>query len=306
MKKSAILAFVVAITMALCMTLIPNVFSQPENVRVLSYSWYIDISSGDYLVVVGEVQNVGPNIIDYVKVIGTFYASDGTPLAGNSVRSLTTQILPQQKAPFYMIVPIYDSLTGSSWDPQSIDYLTILVNYAEPTESSQYLGLEISSHESSTDAYGYYMVTGVVKNTGTQSTNQASVVATFYNSTGSVVAVGTSYLTPSSIAPGSTASFTIYPLDYLAVIGEISSYSLLIQTLNTTPSATPTPSPTASPSLSPTPTETGNGTDIPDTYVYTVAAVVIICIAIGIFAISARALHRKRVGGRARARRTLK
>jgi hypothetical protein len=301
MKKSAILAFVVAITMVLCMTLIPNVFSQPENVRVLSYSWHIDISSGEYLVVVGEVQNVGPNIIDYVRVIGTFYASDGTPLAGNSVKSLTTQILPQQKAPFYMIVPIYDSLTSSwVWDPQSIDYLTILVNYAEPTESSQYQGLEISSHESSTDAYGYYMVTGVVKNTGTQSTNQATVVATFYNSTGSVVAVGTSYLTPSSIAPGSTASFTIYPLDYLAVAGQVSSYSLLIQTQNTTPSATPTPSPTASPSLSPTPTptEAGNGNGIPDTYVYAAAAVVIICVAIGIFALSARALRRKRVGAR--------
>jgi hypothetical protein len=299
MKKSVILAFVVAITMVLCMTLIPNVFSQPENVRVLSYSWHIDISSGEYVVVVGEVQNVGPNIIDYVKVIGTFYASDGTPLEGNSVRSLTTQILPQQKAPFYMIVPIYDSLTRSwVWDPQSIDYLTILVNYAEPTESSQYQGLEISSHESSTDAYGLYTVTGVVKNTGTQSTNQAIVVATFYNSTGSVVAVGTSYLTPSSIAPGSTASFTIYPLDYLAVAGEVSSYSLLIQAQNTTPSATPTPSPTASPSLSPTPTEAGNGNGIPDTYVYAAAAVVIICVAIGIFALSVRALRRKRVGTR--------
>jgi hypothetical protein len=307
MKKSAILAFVVAITMALCLTLIPNVFSQPENVRVLSYSWHIDPSSGDVLFVVGEVQNVGPNIIDYVKVIGTFYASDGTPLAGDSVRSLTTQILPQQKAPFYMVFPLYDSSTGSSWDPQSIDNLTILVSYAEPTESSQYPDLEISSHESSTDAYGYYMVTGVVKNTGTQSTNQASIVATFYNSTGSVVAVGSSYLTPSSIAPGSTASFTIYPLEYLAVIGEISSYSLLIQTQNT-PSATPTPSPTASPSLSPTPTptETGNGPGTPDTYVYAAVAVVIICIAIGIFALSVRALRRKRVGGRPRARRTLK
>ena len=300
MKKSAIFAFVVAITIALCMTLIPNVFSQPENVRVLSYSWYIDISSGDYVVVVGEVQNVGPNIIDYVKVIGTFYASDGTPLAGNSVRSLTTQILPQQKAPFYMIVTIYDSNTGYSWDPQSIDHLNISVDRAEPTESSQYQGLEISSHESSTDAYGNYMVTGVVKNTGTQSTTQASVVATFYNSTGSVVAVGTSYLTPSSIAPGSTASFKIYPNAYLAVAGQVSSYSLLIQTQNTTPSATPTPSPTASPSLSPTPTptEAGNGNGIPDTYVYAAAAVVIICVAIGIFALSMRALRRKRVGAR--------
>jgi hypothetical protein len=302
-KKSAIFAFIVAITIALCMPLIPNVLSQPENIRVLSYSWYINPASSDLVAVVGEVQNVGPNIIDYVNVVATFYASDGTPIAGDSGRSLATQILPQQKVPFYIIVPISDSGTGMSWDPQSVDYLTISVIRAEPTESSQYQGLEISSQESSTDAYGYYKVTGVVKNTGTQSTNQAGVIATFYNSTGSVIAVGSSYLNPSSIAPGSTASFTIYPLDYAAVIGEISSYSLLIQTQNTTPSTTPTPSPTTSPSLSPTPTptptETGNGTGIPDTYVYIAAAVVIICIAIGIFALSVRALRRKRVGGRA-------
>ena len=300
MKKSVILAFVVTITMVLCMTLIPKVFSQPDNIQVLSYNWYINPASPDLVTVVGEVQNVGPNIIDNVGVVATFYASDGTPFAGDSGTSLTNQILPQQKAPFYIIVPTYDSLTGFSWDPTSIDYLTILVNQAEPTASSQYQGLEISSHESSTDAYGNYMVTGVVKNTGTQSTTQASVVATFYNSTGSVVAVGTSYLTPSSIAPGSTASFKIYPNAYLAVAGQVSSYSLLIQTQNTTPSATPTPSPTASPSLSPTPTptEAGNGNGIPDTYVYAAAAVVIICVAIGIFALSMRALRRKRVGAR--------
>jgi hypothetical protein len=300
MKKSAILAFVVAIIMVLCMTLIPKVFSQPDNIQVLSYNWYINPASPDLVTVVGEVQNVGPNIIDNVGVVATFYASDGTPIAGDSARSLTTQILPQQKAPFYIIIPTYDSNTGMSWDLQSVDYLTVLVNRAEPTESSQYQGLEISSHESSTDEYGNYMVTGVVKNTGTQSTSQATVVATFYNSTGSVVAVGISYLTPSSIAPGSTASFTIYPNAYLAVAGEVSSYSLLIQTQNITPSATPTPSPTASPSLSPTPTSTeaGNGNGIPDAYVYAAAAVVIICVAIGIFALSVRALRRKRVGAR--------
>jgi len=301
MKKSTILAFVVVITIALCITLMPNVFSQPENVQVLSSSWYLSPENSDYLVVVGEVQNVGPNIIDYVLVIGTFYASDGTPLASDSVRSIRTQILPQQKTPFYMLVSHYNSSTGDLWDPQSIENLTILVSAAGPTDSRQYQDLEISSHTSSTDANGYYVVTGFVKNTGTQSPNQVSVVATFYDSTGSVVALGYYDLTPSSIAPGSTASFTIYPLDYDAVVNKIASYSLLIQAPNTTPSTTPTPTPTptpspsASPSPSPTPTETGNGTEIPNTYVYAAAAVVIIAIAIGIFAL----VRRKRVGGRA-------
>ena len=306
MKKSAILVLVAAIAIALCITLIPKVFSQIENVQVLSYSQYSSPYSSDYIIVVGEAQNTGPNIIDYILVAGTFYAADGTPLISNYDRSLITQILPQQKTPFYLSFSPEHSLTGDYYgDLQRIDNLTISIGHAQPTDSRQYQDLEISSHTSSYDSDGYYMVTGVVKNTGTQSTNKIWVVATFYNSTGSVVALGYSdYLTPSSIAPGGTASFTIYPLDYTAVIGKISSYSLLIQTLTTAPSATPTPSPSASPSpsptspsgtSSPTPTEPENGTAIPDTYVYAAVAVVIIVIAIGVFAL----LRRKRVGGRA-------
>jgi hypothetical protein len=308
MKKSPILAFVVAVTIALCITMIPipNVVSQPENIQVLSYSWYLNPSRSDYLVVVGEVQNVGPNIIDYVKVVGTFYASDGTLLGDNSVRSLATQILPQQKAPFYMLVPLSNSLTGSGWDPQSIENLTISVIMADPTDSHQYEDLVISSQTASTDASGIYMITGFVRNTGTQSASQVTVIATYYDSTGTVIGLGYNDLTSNTIASGSTASFTIYPLDYPAFMDQIASYSLLIQAPNTTPATTPTPSPSASSSpsptptassSSPTPTETGNGTGMPNTYVYIAAAVVIIVIALGLFVVLVR---RKRVGSRAK------
>ena len=58
MKKSAILVLVAAITIVLCITLIPNVFSQPENVQVLSYNQYISPNYSDYLIVVGEAQNI--------------------------------------------------------------------------------------------------------------------------------------------------------------------------------------------------------------------------------------------------------
>jgi hypothetical protein len=305
MKKSAILVLVAALTMALCITLMPKVFSQPENVQILSYSLYIHPDYSDYLIVVGEAQNTGPNVIDHVIVTGTFYAADGTPVMYNYAQALITQILPQQKTPFYISFSEDNSLIGDiDWESIEIKNLTISVGYAEPTDSRQYQNLEITSHTSSTDSDGYYRVTGVVKNTGTQSTNKTWVVATFYNSTGGVVAIGYSvYLTPSSIAPGGTAPFTIYPADYDAVANKISSYSLLIQTQNA-PSATPTPPPTASPfpsptspssTSSPTPTEPANGTAIPDTYIYVAVAVAVIVIAIGVFAL----VRRKRVSRRA-------
>jgi len=254
-KKNAIFVLVAASTMALCLALIPNVLGQPENVKVLSYSWHINPYSGD-IVVVGEVQNTGPNVIDYIIVTGTFYTPDDTAQMSYYTRALGDQILPQQKAPFYIDFPPQTSITGDySWASQGIKNVTLVVNIANPTDSRQYQDLVVSSHTSSVDSTGLYVVTGVVQNTGTQATNRTWVVATFYNSTGTAVAVGYSnYLTPSSIAPGGTASFTVYSLDPNAGSADITSYALLIQTSITAPSATPTPSPSPSqpPTSSPT------------------------------------------------------
>ena len=116
------------------------------------------------------------------------------------------------------------------------------------------------------------------------------MVATFYNATGNAIAIGFSnYLTPTSLAPGSTATFMIYPHDYTdVVVAGISSYSLTIQTRLAEPSVTPTPSPnpTGSPtptspsSPTPTSTEAGNGATLTDLYIYMAVAVAIILVGV--------------------------
>lgn len=295
MKKSAVLLLVVVSTIALGLTLIPNALSQPENVTILSYSWYMNPDNGNYLIVVGEAQNTGPNVIDYITVTGTWYAPDGTVYMSEYAKALITQILPQQKTPFYIVFSPYDVVSSTNWTAQDISNFTATVSYANPTDVRQYQGLTVSDDSYGTDADGYYCVTGTVKNTGSDTTNQTWVVATFYNATGSVVALGYSdYLTPTAIAPGGSATFTIYPVDYAAVVNSISSYSLVIQSKLTAPSATPTPTPTASPSVSPTPTPSGSasptptasgtGTAIPDTYIYVavVAVVAVVIVVIGV------------------------
>jgi hypothetical protein len=294
MKKSALFVLVTISTIALCLALIPNVSSQPENVSVLSYSYYVYPYDNNYLIVVGEAQNTGSNVIDYIRVTGILYADDGTAYMISYSNTLLTQILPQQKTPFYIRFSQQDVINGP-WGSQGIKNFKITVTHASPTATQQYQDLTITTHSESSDSNSYY-VTGTVKNTGSQPTNRTWVVATFYNSTGSVVAVGYSaYLDPDSIPAGGTASFTIYPVDYEAVSASIASYSLAIQTELTAPSATstPTPSPTSSASAtptpsqsspSPTPTGSGNGTTIPDTYIYAaviaVAIVVIVAVAL--------------------------
>ena len=285
MKKTALSVLVTVSTIALCLALIPNVLSQIENASILSYSYYTSPYDSNYLIVVGEAQNIGPNVLGYITAMGTFYAPDETVFMSNYARSITTQIPPQQKIPFQIPFTTANIASDTNWTFQDVTNLTITVNYVKLTETRQYQDLTIINDSLGTDNDGYYRVTGTVKNTGSQASNQTAVVATFYNSTGSVVALGFSnYLTPTSIPAGGTASFTIYPSDYEAVYSKITSYSLIIQTELTAPSATPnpTPSPTpsasptstpsqSSPSPSPTPTGSGNGTAIPDTYIYIAA-----------------------------------
>jgi hypothetical protein len=308
MKKSAFSVPVIISTIALCLALIPNVLSQPENVSILSYSDYdVYYFTSPYLIVVGEAQNTGPNVIDYISVTGTFYAPDGTVYMSSYAKSFITQILPQQKTPFYITFTPYDVVSDTNWTFQDATNFTLTVSYANPTDARQYQDLTVINDSLGTDDDGYYRVTGTVKNTGSQATNQTYVVATFYNSTGGAVAVGhTDYLTPTSIPAGSTASFTIYPTDYDMVYDKIASYSLIIQTKLTAPSATPTPTPSASPTASPTPTPSqsspspsptptgsGNGTTIPDTYIY-IAAVAVVIVVVGVVAL----VLRKRAGKR--------
>ena len=291
MKKSAILVFVTVVTISLGLSLIPLGFSQTEDVEILSYSWYMHPSGGEALVVVGEAQNTGPNILDYVVVEGTFHTPDGAPyIVSYGTWQLTRNTLPQQKRPFYIIFTPDNIIGSEQWTTKDATNFTARVSYANLTDVSQYQDLEVISHTASTDSEGLYTVTGVVQNTGSQSTNQTWVVATFYNATGNAIAIGFSnYLTPTSLAPDSTATFMIYPHDYTdVVVAGISSYSLTIQTRLAEPSVTPTPSPstTGSPtptspsSPTPTSTEAGNGATLTDLYIYVAVAVAIILVGV--------------------------
>ena len=200
MKKSALFVLVTISTIALCLALIPNASSQIENVSILGYSYYM--VSSDYLILVGEAQNTGPNVIDYIIVTGTFYAPDGTLFMSNYAKAFSAQILPQQKAPFVIGFSPSNIVSGTNWTSPDVTNFTLTVSYANPTDTRQYQDLTVISNSESSDAYGYY-ITGTIKNTGSQASNKTWVVATFYNSTGGVVGAGYSViLTPASIAPG--------------------------------------------------------------------------------------------------------
>ena len=271
MRKSTICFFITLSLLFLGVTLVPNTFSQTQNIKVINYSYYIDAIGN--LDVVGEVQNVGPNTVNPITMTGSIIDSNNVDQADSFTQVFVAYLTPQQEAPFIMVFPQPNNSPDGTWYSVDISNIDLTVTEANATSSYQYPDLKITSSSAtvgtSGDYIGAYLVNGVIQNTGSQTATNLTVVGAFFNSTGAVVAVGyTDYLTPASLAPSKTLSFQIAALDInqtgVSAAEKITSYSLLVQTeepilQGTAPIITPSPSSvsssTPSSTSSPSPTQ---------------------------------------------------
>jgi hypothetical protein len=294
MKKSIIYSLVLVSMISLFFAFIPNVLSQPENVEVLNYSYYF--TDYGWLIVVGEVQNVGPNNIENVTMGGIIYTPDGEDRAVAYTSVYVDQFLPQQKAPFYMAFFPESTYSGDFvWLTLGIDHVAFGIIDANQTESYQYPDLEIISDTHQIGSDGIYTVTGIIQNTGNQAAGRLWVVGTFYNASGHVIGTGYSdFLTPRSLSPSQTTSFTLSPIDSTAqMAAQITNYALLIQTEAPIfpegpfepPTESPTEAPTESPTESPTEAPTDGSTDQTDLDLTPLLIAVPIVIAVILLAI---------------------
>ncbi len=269
MRKSTVYSFVVLALLSLGMVLVPPAFSQTQDIKVIKYSYYID--SLGYLDVVGLVQNVGPNTVSSVLLTGSVI-SKGVDQGDSETQAFVSYLAPNQEAPFYMEFP-QPNTPNESWFSVDVTSINLKVASATPTSSYQYPDLKIASSfdyvDSTLATKGTYWVNGTIQNTGSQTAQNMTVVAAFFNSTGTVVAVGyTDFLLPVSLAPSKTVPFQIGAFDInqtgIDTAQKITSYQLLVQTLEPILSgapiytaspvseSSPSPGATASPSLSAT------------------------------------------------------
>jgi hypothetical protein len=228
-----------------------------SQAHILSYSWYVAPSTtvlasapGD-LIVVGEVQNIGANVIANVTIDGTAFSSTGSALATiTNSPAFVYDMLPGQKAPFYLDFNVASSISHDlSWVP-TVSAVSLTINSVDNTASRQYADLTASHPGIATsfiDAAGIYTVYGTIVNTGSQAAVTPWVVTTFYNASGTVIGLNyTSYLT-ASLAPNVPVRFFATPADNSTQrSSEITSYSIQIDSLTMTTSNGPTPTATKS------------------------------------------------------------
>jgi Periplasmic copper-binding protein (NosD) len=80
----------------------PGSVSNNNTLKILSHNSFID--SAGYFHVVGEAQNVSPNTLESVKVIGTFYDVDGKVVGTHFTFTNPDKLPAGDKAPFELIV----------------------------------------------------------------------------------------------------------------------------------------------------------------------------------------------------------
>ena len=277
---------------------------QTSEAKVLSYSWYISpantvlaLEAGD-IVAVGEVQNVGSNVIASVTLSGIAYNSTGQIQNTADFPAFGTNLLPGQISPFYLDFAPFTSVTKDDTYVSNVTSVTVSVAVVSNTNVTQYSGLATSGVTSS-DSSGTFTVSGNVQNTGDETIGNVWVLATFYNATGWVLGVNeTSYLDPSgSLGSGDSVQFVATPVDDPAelVNGEIANYSLLIQSAPFVPSSTPTPPPSGTPSplsASPTASPTKSSASVSSGLIYEIAVPVVVVVVVLVALLLLRMRHK--------------
>jgi flagellar basal body-associated protein FliL len=262
LKKIITMVIIAALVLAAFSVLsTQSVKAAASEATVVSYSSYtapsttvIASEAGD-LIVVGEVENVGSNILGNVTVEGIAFNSTGQELAKTTTQAFVYDTLPTQKAPFYLDFTAASSTTDNLNWVSSVSHVSVTVTSVTDTTARQYTGLTIPNLGGSipySPGNGSYYVVGTIVNNGTQVAQDPWVVATFYNSNGTVIGLNFTDYLAISLNPGNALRFFASPADDTSQLtSEIASYSLLVDS-NSTSSQTTTPSPTASPSKSTT------------------------------------------------------
>ncbi len=267
MKKALTLVIVFMVSASLLFVIAPQSYGQDfgltEDLRVNSYSYYTSPGTGAFMIV-GEVQNIGTQYFHDARLRAVLYNSSGEFLAESDISIIyADQLAPDETAPFYMYFTAASSVTGDlSWVTTGFSRIEF-VSFGAADDTPQDFGLHIGGHNAATDASGNYVVSGIVLNRGTYYPEKSFVVASFYNSTGGVVAIGISNYLTRYLAPNDYSQFSFSLFDAISgTSSKIANYTVRVVTDGELAESAPTPSstsaPTSSPGTTPNPTSTSS------------------------------------------------
>lgn len=187
-----------------------------DVVQILTHTKFVD--GLGYIDVVGEVQNAGSQNLQLVTLAATFFDAANNVIDNSTAVTLMDVLTPQQKSPFKVI----STKAGLNVDHYRIEVSDATFSNREPNRSLKIRG--VSSGVNAVN--GFYDVKGEVLNNGTSIARFVEVVVTFYDSSGSVVALGSTFTDPSDLDPSMAAPFNASGMNN---VPKIASFSVQVQ-----------------------------------------------------------------------------
>jgi hypothetical protein len=259
-KTIAVLIIIALILPALSVFIASSVKAQgsTSEAQVISYRSYaapsntvLATAAGD-LIVVGEVQNVGSNVISNITVQGVGLSSTGQTLATVVTQAFVYDMLPGQKAPFYLDLNADSTAQGQNL-ASSVSSFNISVTSVTDTFERQYTGLKIPDTGLSgilDPTTGIYTAVGTIVNNGSQTTGKVWAVVSFYDSAGKLLSFNFTNFLADSLRPNDATRFLAVPVDDTADLSNqiVTSTATIDSITSQSSSGQPTSSPTATPS----------------------------------------------------------
>jgi hypothetical protein len=237
----------IILTLAVFATAVAPV-NAAEQITIVNHHGNVD--SAGYYNVVGEVKNTGDTPAKNVYVKITFTSPEGPDEDETEIQLHT--LLPGRKAPF--------GATAGAAGSTVTSYTIELMELTMATEDMPKV-LSIQSSSSQVQMMSM-MVTGTVKNTGTETATYTRVYATFYDGpsgTGNVVGATGGTAQPYNLEAGQTGNFDIgfvttpgKTYASYVVVAESDQYAATTEYVATA-GQTSSPAPSSSANLNPSP-----------------------------------------------------
>jgi hypothetical protein len=161
-------------------------------------TYYVD--SIGYLHVVGEVQNNTDDYLHFVQIYADFYAQDGTLLDTVTTYTYLDNLPPYTGTCFDILLP----------EPEGWSYY----EFEDPvywTDGSAPPDLTILNVSGSyDDIFGWYEITGQIRNDHESRIEYITPVGTLYNANNYVIGCDFTYVDGTHLEPDETSSFVIY------------------------------------------------------------------------------------------------
>ena len=173
-----------------------------------------------YYKVFGEVVNMNPISVASVKLLATFYDEEGTVITADRTWIDFQNLLPGRSFPFELSNHPRNEITDKikSYRVCAQCRIGVEIPYTE---------FQVLSSESEVTEWGQYVVSGEIKNTGSQDATSVSVYVTFYDSDDKVVEYDFSLPDPIDVAAGQTATFEVRQI-YKELTPRITSSSVQV------------------------------------------------------------------------------